>query len=397
MPEPSRYETLSIEQKGAYAYPSNHELDTPELPSTPTAPLARPRAVSCRTRTGVLIAILVVLVFLVWEVALFINNDHLKNAARGDSPIHTRFLAVGDWGRDGKHNQSLVASAMALKAATFQPDFIVSTGDNFYQSGLVWPEDPQFNTSFIDIYSQPGLQLPWYAVLGNHDYGELKDDAKPDDQPPVCSSLDSESCYYSPLHQLSQRLVARDWRWRCERAFQLPLAPGALELFFIDTNPMMSYYRDTPWAGHKGGILDQSLEAQLVELEAALFRSSARWKIVIGHHPIYSNQRDVAQPQGYYKDTKRIIEPLLEKYGVQAYIHGHDHSLYHIVPANSSYHQYCSGAGSKLSQGFLRDGDAPFQRSLNGFIAVEVGSKRMTVEFIGLESEKPLYTHVIHQ
>ncbi len=126
----------------------------------------------------------------------------------------------------------------------------------------------------------------------------------------------------------------------------------------------------------------------------------------------------------------------------QAYIHGHDHSLYHIVPANSSYHQYCSGAGSKLSQGFLRDGDAPFQRSLNGegmwveesglhcrhlcktpcrsqgaaqtllsnillllcsrcimtgFIAVEVGSKRMTVEFIGLESEKPLYTHVIHQ
>lgn len=24
-----------------------------------------------------------------------------------------------------------------------------------------------------------------------------------------------------------------------------------------------------------------------------------------------------AQPQGYYKDTKRIIEPLLEKYGVQ--------------------------------------------------------------------------------
>lgn len=120
--------------------------------------------------SGVLIAILVVLVFLVWEVALFINNDHLKNAARGDSPIHTRFLAVrgrlsvngvvwqvecdiapaplpktsltpfsqvGDWGRDGKHNQSLVASAMALKAATFQPDFIVSTGDKCVQGGIL--------------------------------------------------------------------------------------------------------------------------------------------------------------------------------------------------------------------------------------------------------------------
>lgn len=34
---------------------------------------------------------------------------------------------VGDWGRDGGWNQSRVAAAMALKAETFQPQFIVST------------------------------------------------------------------------------------------------------------------------------------------------------------------------------------------------------------------------------------------------------------------------------
>ena len=37
-----------------------------------------------------------------------------------------------------------------------------------------------------------------------------------------------------------------------------------------------------------GGILEQSWKAQMEELEVRLARSKAKWKIVVGHHPIKS-------------------------------------------------------------------------------------------------------------
>ena len=44
---------------------------------------------------------------------------------------------IGDWGRQGEHNQSDTAAAMAAVAALSQPHFVISTGDNFYPSAFV--------------------------------------------------------------------------------------------------------------------------------------------------------------------------------------------------------------------------------------------------------------------
>lgn len=43
-------------------------------------------------------------------------------------------MQVGDWGRLGEFNQSLVAEAMALRADKLHPDFVLGMGDNFYPS-----------------------------------------------------------------------------------------------------------------------------------------------------------------------------------------------------------------------------------------------------------------------
>lgn len=42
-------------------------------------------------------------------------------------------------------------------------DFIISTGDNFYDSGLSGIYDTAFEESFTNIYTAPSLQKQWYS------------------------------------------------------------------------------------------------------------------------------------------------------------------------------------------------------------------------------------------
>jgi hypothetical protein len=38
--------------------------------------------------------------------------------------------------------------------------------------GMKGRDDPKFRERFTLMYDADGLQVPWYAVLGNHDYGD---------------------------------------------------------------------------------------------------------------------------------------------------------------------------------------------------------------------------------
>jgi acid phosphatase len=80
------------------------------------------------------------------------------------------FLVVGDWGREGTSKQREVATAMGRRAEEMATRFVVTTGDNFYEDGVMSATDPLWRTSFEDVYTAPSLHRPWYGVLGNHDY-----------------------------------------------------------------------------------------------------------------------------------------------------------------------------------------------------------------------------------
>ncbi|PRQ40984.1 putative Acid phosphatase [Rosa chinensis] len=75
------------------------------------------------------------------------------------------FLVVGDWGRRGLYNQSKVATQMGIIGEKAQTNFVISTGDNFYDDGLTGPDDPAFNESFSNIYTAPSLHIPWYIAI----------------------------------------------------------------------------------------------------------------------------------------------------------------------------------------------------------------------------------------
>src|SRR5579871_4235345 len=83
------------------------------------------------------------------------------------------FLVVGDTG-SGAQQQKEVAEAMARYAAKHQKSnpviFVMMVGDNFYENGVQTVDDPQWQEKFEGIYDTNRLGVPFFVVLGNHDW-----------------------------------------------------------------------------------------------------------------------------------------------------------------------------------------------------------------------------------
>lgn len=237
------------------------------------------------------------------------------------------FLVVGDWGRRGAFNQSQVAFQMGIIGEKLDIDFVVSTGDNFYDNGLTSEEDTAFEESFTKIYTAKSLQKQWYSVLGNHDYRG-----------------NAEA-------QLSPVLRKIDSRWLCLRSFIVN--SELAEILFVDTTPFVeTYFTDAEghtydWRGIKSR--KAYISNLLKEVESTLKESTAKWKIVVGHHAIRS--------VGHHGDTKELTKwllPILQANNVDFYINGHDHCLEHISDSDSPVQFLTSGAGSKAWRGDIK-------------------------------------------
>ncbi|XP_047176800.1 purple acid phosphatase 17-like isoform X2 [Vigna umbellata] len=267
------------------------------------------------------------------------------------------FLVVGDWGRRGSYNQSQVAFQMGKVGEKYDVDFVVSTGDNFYDNGLISEHDNAFEESFTKIYTAKSLQKRWYSVLGNHDYRG-----------------DAEA-------QLSPVLRKMDSRWLCLRSFIVD--SELVEIFFVDTTPFVQEYFTEPkehkydWRGI--GPQKPYVNNLLKDLELALGESTAKWKIVVGHHAIRS--------VGHHGDTQELVEkllPILQANNIDFYINGHDHCLQHISDTESPIQFLTSGAGSKAWRGDIKQTNL---RGLNffydgqGFMSVKFTQTDATFEF----------------
>ena len=105
-------------------------------------------------------------------------------------------------------------------------DFVVSTGDNFYEDGLTGVDDKAFEESFTDIYTSKSLQKQWYSgKLNKMDIDVLSDQylmfnlMKID--PAMLLVLGNHDYRGDVLAQLSPVLRNIDSRWLCLRNFIL--------------------------------------------------------------------------------------------------------------------------------------------------------------------------------
>lgn len=254
--------------------------------------------------------------------------EFIMPAPRPGEPV-LEFIAVGDAG-SGNENQRLVADSMALYASINPIEGVLYLGDNFYESGVEDVDDPQFQTHFEDMYDAELLNIPFYVILGNHDYlGNIRAQVN-----------------YS---QKSSRWVMPAFYYTF--AFPLDLnaqsADNSVQIFALNTTPI---------------VKSQDEGDQLAWLEEQLSLSNARWKIVMGHHPAYSNG-----DHGGNNAIRRMLVPLFTNYGVDFYVSGHDHDLQ--ILQEDGFHQLVSGAGSR-PRGTECEDDSVYAASILGFMSM---------------------------
>lgn len=241
-----------------------------------------------------------------------------------DQPI--RVLAFGDFG-NGSAEQKEVAAAMQRFHQTELFDFAITLGDNFYSVGMESPTDPRWKTWWNELYDPMGIKF--YVSLGNHDWGS------PD----------------SPAAEVLYTHSSPSWRLP---ATYYTFTAGAVQFFALDTNEIP--------------------EAQLTWLKQELGKSQAVWKIVYGHHPIYS--------AGVHEDSPQLAKQLLPvlKDRADIFLAGHDHDLQHLKPEGGLQFFVSGGAGAGIRQ--PRPGPRSlFAKGVHGFSVLEADAKEMKVRF----------------
>ena len=270
------------------------------------------------------------------------------------------FLVVGDWGHTNSEGQRQVARAMGVAGRQDHARFVVSTGDNFYPNGVSGVSDRLWKEAFENVYVDGGLQGPWYPVLGNHDHKGNVTAEK--DYSSVSSRWSMPADYYRHTEVLGDDAL--------------------VELFFLDTLPLAK--ADD---GLMARLFATGAATQLSWLNSALAESKATWKIVVGHHPVFSGG-----PHGNTPALVAVLKPLFDRHHVAAYINGHDHNLQHILVDGVSY--LTCGAGSEARL-VAHPEAAVFSAAVPGFMLVKITPSAMLLTFLDARAQV-LYTATLH-
>ena len=241
-------------------------------------------------------------------------------------------LAIGDWGAppedtdDYKKLRSMqqkIARAMAAYSVEqgIGLSAVLALGDNFYHA-LRGTDDPRWQWGFENLFTKANFACPFYAVMGNHDYEDGKQE--------------------NWKHEIAYANDNPQGRWH------FPATNGAtwyrqdfsqgdkklLTILFLDSNTDHMHLADG-W------------NKQVEWIKSELDKSDhGRWLVIAAHHPMFT--------EGYHHSGKedpdlypKIRKDWLPKFSSAVfYVSGHDHNLQHIQHPDWNHLDFLiSGAG----------------------------------------------------
>ena len=280
-------------------------------------------------------------------------NVGLKNLPETEE-VATNFIIANDLGRNGYYEQKNISAIMAETAEKCDIDFIAAAGDVHHFMGVRSVNDPLWMTNYELIYSHPELMIKWYAICGNHEYrGNTQ------------AVLD-----YS---NVSRRWIAPAKYYTLTETSE---DGTPFRLLFIDTTPLIDKYRKDSIGypdAHK-----QDVEMQLQWIDSVLSQATEKWKIVIGHHPVFA---DTEKNDTERADMQRRLAPILEKHKVDVYFCGHIHNFQHILPAESQV-SYVVNSSASRARKVNATPDTKFCSPDEGFTFCSLTNNSFTFFFI---------------
>lgn len=274
------------------------------------------------------------------------------------TPGLTRFAVLGDAG-SGTALQHGVAHQMNM---TYQKNPFASVlvlGDNVYENGEPALFTERIQQPYQALFNQG---VKFFPVLGNHDVRSGHGDTQLD-------------------------------YWGAPNYYQISLGDKTqnpsktADIFAIDTTVFLPFY-DNANASKNPFLSLKKAENQLKWLEKALADSTAKYKIVFGHYPLYSSGMHSTRTDvtGYLRS---ILEPMFQKYGVDLYLAGHEHHYEKSQPIHGVQH-FVSGAGGRVRDIFYAN-NPPYPRdkaiSDNHFMLFDITDLGLAYQAINIQGQ----------
>mgnify|MGYP001817456834 CR=1 FL=1 len=195
-----------------------------------------------------------------------------------------------------------VARQMARTYQESPYGLVLLAGDISYYGSI----EKRWEEVFVEPY-RPLIDagVEWELAIGNHEISENKSDYAVEEIQAQVRRFGKPGTYYTAKH-------------------------GPMEVFVLDTT--------IPLATGEGAL------EQIRWLEAALAKSTARWKVALMHQPPYSSGA-----HGSHLAIREAIEPLFIEHGVDVAFTGHAHHYERTTPQGGVV-WIVTGAGAKLTR-----------------------------------------------
>jgi hypothetical protein len=255
-----------------------------------------------------------------------------------------------------------VAAAIKAKCEASGCDFVQLLGNNIYDAGVDSVSDAQWDTKFEAPYA--AVDLPFYAVLGNHDYGGYLIVAAP--------GLGNE--FFKGQFQVDYTSASPSGKWK------------------MPANYWHRRLRDVEFIGLDSNLQMWDMDAaQRSDVAAWLAASTAKWKIVFGLHSYRSNGRhgnagnydnfDVPIDPGSGTRIKSFMDDIVCGHA-DLHISAYDHNLQWMQETCAGTELIVSGAGSSVNE-LIGSQPTHYQSPQLGFVYVVIDGNTLTAEFIG--------------
>jgi len=241
------------------------------------------------------------------------------------------FAVIGDFGSAGDIEMQWVADMVK----SWNPEYVITTGDNSYDSTPIDNNIGQFYSKFIFPYS--GTYLPsspdknrFWVSVGNHDYTDG-------------GGITAQKEYFPYL-------VPNTY---------YDIVIGDVHFFMLDSDHFSSY------SG-----------AQKTWFDSVVTNSDSKWKIATFHHPPYTSGT-----HGPNSDTRNW--PFNEN-DFDLVFNGHNHNMEHLTIDGQLVHYCVQGAGGRSLYSFPLDptpATSVWQLSEYGACKVIVEQDNINVEF----------------